>query len=55
MLTMKLLWSSAAAIGLGLSVIEGAPRFTGVVLAIFLIFFVVWLCYRIRLIPARSR
>jgi len=49
MLTMKLLWSGAAVLGLSISLIEGAPAATVGFLAIFAAFFGVWLRYRLRL------
>lgn len=49
MLTMKLLWSGAAIIGLILSIIEGAPVFAWVFLFIFAVFFGIWLFYRMKL------
>jgi hypothetical protein len=49
MLTMKLLWSSTAVLGLVLSIVEGAPMATYGFLAIFAIFFGVWLFYRVKI------
>ena len=49
MLTMKLLWSGAALIGLFACVLEGAPPMTAGFLAVFTVFFTVWLYYRLRL------
>lgn len=49
MLTMKLLWSGAAVLGLSLSLAGGAPGFTLVFLGIFAVFFFVWLFFRLRL------
>ncbi len=49
MLTMKLLWSGSAVLGLVLSLADGAPVFTWVFLFIFAIFFVIWLFYRMRI------
>jgi len=46
---MKILWSSTAVFGLVLSIIEGAPMATYGFLATFVIFFGVWLFYRIRI------
>jgi hypothetical protein len=48
MLTMKLLWSGTAVLGLVLSIIDGAPVFTWVFLFIFAVFFGIWLFYRMR-------
>ena len=49
MLTMKLLWSSAAVLGLLLSILEGAPTATYGFLAIFVMFFGVWLYYWLKI------
>ena len=49
MLTLKLLWSGTAILGLVLSLIQGAPAATLVFLIIFAIFFGIWLFYRLRL------
>jgi hypothetical protein len=49
MLTMKLLWSGAAILGLVLSLADGAPVFTWVFLLIFVGFFLIWLFYRVRI------
>ena len=49
MLTMKLLWSGAAVLGLLISLFEGAPVMTAGFLAVFASFFGVWLYYRLRL------
>ena len=49
MLTMKLLWSGSAVLGLVLSLAEGAPVFTWVFLFIFGVFFIIWLFYRVRI------
>jgi hypothetical protein len=49
MLTMKLLWSGAAVLGLTVSVVEGAPAFTWVFLFIFGVFFWIWLFFRMRI------
>lgn len=49
MLTMKLLWSSAAVLGLLLSIFEGAPIATYGFLAVFVMFFGVWLYFRLKM------
>jgi hypothetical protein len=49
MLGLKCLWSGAAVFGLALSIAQGAPPFTWVVLAIFVGFTSVWNYYRIKL------
>ncbi len=49
MLTMKLLWSGAAVLGLVISLFEGAPFATYGFLALFVIFFGVWLFYRLKI------
>ncbi|MBI4154375.1 hypothetical protein HY501_03490 [Candidatus Woesearchaeota archaeon] len=45
LLTLKLLWSGSAIFGLFLSMIQGSPKVTGLILLIFLSFFGVWLYY----------
>jgi len=52
MLGLKCIWSAAAVVGLALSMAEGAPPLTAGLLAIFVIFAVIWNYYRLRL---RSR
>jgi cation transport ATPase len=49
MLTMKLLWSGAAIVGLILSLIEGAPVATYAFLATFIMFFGIWLFFRLKI------
>ena len=49
LLTLKLLWSSAAVIGLLLAVYSGAPNTIWLIIAIFLIFFFIWLYYKNRI------
>jgi hypothetical protein len=49
MLNLKLLWSSAAILGLLLSIGGGAPPFAWGILATFIAFFGVWFYYRVRI------
>lgn len=49
MLTMKLLWSGAALVGLALSLADGAPVFTWAFFFIFAVFFGIWFFYRMRI------
>lgn len=49
MLTMKLLWSGAAILGLTLSIAEGAPIATYGFLAVFVTFFCVWSYFRLEI------
>jgi hypothetical protein len=49
MLGLKCIWSAAAILGLGLSLLQGAPPVTWGLLAIFVGFAVLWNVYRIRL------
>jgi cation transport ATPase len=49
MLTMKLIWSGAAVLGLAFSIMEGAPSFTWVFLLIFTAFFGIWFLFRMKI------
>ena len=49
MLRLKCIWSGVAVLGLALSILQGAPPITWVLLAIFVGFGVLWNYYRIRL------
>lgn len=50
MLTMKLLWSSFAAMGILVSIIfDNTPRMAYIFMLVFIIFFFIWLYYKIRL------
>jgi hypothetical protein len=49
MLRLKCIWSGVAVLGLGLSIVQGAPPVTWALLAIFVGFAVVWNYYRMRL------
>ncbi|HPJ37176.1 MAG TPA: hypothetical protein PK253_04725 [Spirochaetota bacterium] len=49
MLTMKLLWSGTAVIGIGISLAQGSPPFGWVFFMIFAVFFFIWGYYRLRL------
>ncbi len=46
LLTLKLIWSSTAVIGLIWSIIDGAPLITWLIVIIFAAFFGVWLYYK---------
>jgi len=50
MLNLKLIWSSGAVLGIGLSIYEGAPPMAWAFLAIFVIFFGVWFYFRRKLL-----
>ncbi len=49
LLTLKILWSVSAIIGIIWSLIEGAPLVMRLVLPVFAIFSAVWIYYKIRL------
>lgn len=55
MLDLKIIWSSGAIYAIAVALYEGAPAAGWVFLAIFAIFWVVWVSYRLRLAgrPAR--
>jgi len=46
MLTLKVIWSLAAIIGISLTIIEGAPKITWAILGIFIFFNLVWVYYK---------
>lgn len=46
LLTLKIVWSSAAMIGIILTIIEGTSPFAWAVLGIYLVFFTVWVYYK---------
>ncbi len=43
MLTLKLIWSSFAVLGLTLSIVDGAPPASWLFLGVFAVFFLIWL------------
>ncbi len=47
MLNLKILWSSAAIIGISIGIYMGAPIISWVILSIFALFFIIWTYYRI--------
>jgi hypothetical protein len=49
MLRLKCIWSGVAAVGLALSIFQGAPPITWAFLAVFVGFGVLWNTYRIRM------
>jgi hypothetical protein len=49
LLRLKIIWASAAIYGLGLGIILGAPPLTWILLALFIIFLIVWLYYQRKL------
>jgi len=53
MLNLKIIWSSAATIGIGISMGNGAPVVGWLFLGIFALFCMVWVHYRFRLNPER--
>ncbi len=46
LLTLKIVWSAAAMIGIVLAIIEGTSPFAWAVLAIYVMFFSVWVYYK---------
>ena len=52
MLNLKVIWSTAAVIGVGWSQLDGGPLAGWGVLAIFMVFNVAWVTFRLRLAPA---
>lgn len=49
MLRLKCIWSGVAVLGVSLSILQGAPASAWAVLAVFLLFAIVWNYYRLRL------
>ena len=49
MLGLKCIWSAVAIVGLGLSLVQGAPRVTWALLAIFVAFAALWNYYRLHM------
>ena len=49
LLTLKLIWSSAAILAILLTIIEGAPVLSWLILLIFVIFNVIWIYYKQKL------
>ena len=49
MLNLKIIWASSAIFAIVAALYEGAPSITWAFLAIFLIFWIVWIYYRVRL------
>lgn len=50
MLSLKIIWSASAVVGIGLSLIQGArPWGAWVFLGIFFVFNVIWIYYKLRL------
>ena len=47
MLTLKLVWSVAAIVGMAVTMVEGGPAFGYVAIAVFTLFSVVWAYYKI--------
>lgn len=45
MLILKLLWSGSAMVGIGISLLEGAPILISIFLVIFALFFILWAYY----------
>jgi len=46
MLNLKVIWSGSAIFGIGLGLLRGAPPAGWIFLAIFAVFFMVWVYYR---------
>lgn len=55
LLRLKIIWSLSALFGIVLSIYEGGPRFTWVILAIFAAFSIVWVYYYQRLQKGKNR
>lgn len=51
MLTLKLLWSASAAVGIAWSIVQGADPMAWVLVGIFAVFFVIW-AYYLRLLKS---
>lgn len=49
MLGLKIIWASAAIVGIALGIFAGGPPFAWVFIAIFAVFLAVWVSYRVRL------
>jgi len=49
MLNLKIIWASSAIFGIVAALIEGAPPITWAFLGIFVIFWIVWVYYRVYL------
>ena len=49
MLTLKVIWSTAAIAGIALSLLQGAPPMAAVFLGVFVVFSAVWWRYRLAL------
>ena len=49
LLTLKILWSIAAIISILISISEGAPEISWLILIIFLIFSSIWIYYKIKI------
>lgn len=49
LLTLKIIWSISAIIGLTLSIFFGAPKITYAIILVFAIFALVWIYYKIKL------
>jgi hypothetical protein len=49
MLNLKIIWSLSAIVGIGLSILDGAPPMAWGFLAIFGSFSAIWIWYRIKL------
>ena len=53
MLNLKIIWSSSAIFAISAALFEGAPAMGWAFLAVFVVFWIVWVSYRVRL-SARS-
>ena len=49
MLNLKIIWAAGAIFGLGLSIYQNGPTVVWALLAIFIMFFLIWVYYRLRL------
>lgn len=49
LLSLKIIWSTAAIIAISFSIIDGAPNSVWLILFIFVVFSIVWLRYKVHL------
>lgn len=54
MLTLKVIWSSCAILGIGLGLLMGGPQASWLFMSVFAIFWVVWIRYRYLLTKGSS-
>jgi hypothetical protein len=49
MLNLKIIWSLSAILGIGISIVQGAPPITYIILGIFSLFSTTWIFYRLKI------